>query len=70
MKPARKTWDLCQDCWQDRHPDDYPPDTFTRYGECEWCGNHALRIRCDKPDNADEEEPRGDNPWDSAYARP
>lgn len=66
MKRVRKTWDLCQDCWQDRHPDDYPPFTFKRYGECQWCCNTALLIRCRKPDD----EPRVDNPWDSAYARP
>jgi hypothetical protein len=36
--------DLCQDCWQERHPDDYAPE-MRRYGECATCGYLALVTR-------------------------
>ena len=38
------TEDQCQDCWQDRNPDQYAP-IMTREGECARCGNLALVTR-------------------------
>jgi len=39
----RKTRDLCQDDWQDRHPDEYFPNV-TRYGTCAECGAEGVLV--------------------------
>jgi len=41
---ARTTRDLCQDCWQAAHPDEYCPE-LGRYGTCAGCGAAALITR-------------------------
>ena len=39
----RLTRDLCQDDWQDRHPDEYFPNV-TRYGTCAECGAESVLV--------------------------
>ena len=44
MTATRTTRDLCQDCWQAAHPDEYCPE-LGRYGTCTECGATALITR-------------------------
>ena len=43
MSTERKTRDLCQDDWQDAHPDEYFPNV-TRHGTCAKCGAEAVLV--------------------------
>ena len=43
MPTERITRDLCQDDWQDAHPDDYFPNV-TRYGTCAECGAEGVLV--------------------------
>jgi len=52
---ARRTRDLCQDCWQDANPTEYAP-VATRFGPCAECGAEALVVRSRRADEAPDTE--------------
>lgn len=41
----RTTRDLCQDCWQDVHPDIYTPQGGSMWDRCQRCSEPAMLYR-------------------------
>jgi hypothetical protein len=53
---------ICQDCWQDRNPNDYVPE-LTGWGTCHNCGNDSLTLSAHPADWPD--RPEGASPLEN-----